>query len=129
MSAEPCDGCGTEEKTVLLYACSGGANVGEVADSVARHLMFEGRGIMFCLAGVGADEEDMIEKAKNADVNLILDGCDVDCAKKVFDNAGITNYEQIRVTDLGVEKSKGVRATDHEIGLVADRVRQKLATL
>ena len=44
--------CG-EGRQVLLYACSGGANVAEVADKAARELMFAGQGTMFCLAGLG----------------------------------------------------------------------------
>jgi len=33
--------CGGEDgKTVLIYACSGGVNVGEIADKAARELMF-----------------------------------------------------------------------------------------
>ncbi len=48
--------CGSDAgKVVLLYACSGGANVGEISDKAARELMFEGKGTMFCLAGLGGD--------------------------------------------------------------------------
>ena len=78
------DGCcgGAAKKTVLVYACSGGANVAEVADRAARELMFAGCGSMFCLAGLGAGIPDMIQTAQDADLNLVLDGCPVDCAKK-----------------------------------------------
>jgi len=49
-----CCGSGDKKRTVLLYACSGGANVAEIADRAARELMFAGCGTMFCLAGLGA---------------------------------------------------------------------------
>jgi uncharacterized metal-binding protein len=45
--------CCGPQTNVLLYACSGGANVAEVADRAARQLMSEGLGTMFCLAGLG----------------------------------------------------------------------------
>lgn len=118
---------GNEKRTVLLYACSGGANVGEIADRAARELMFEGHGTMFCLAGLGADIEGMVQTARDADLNLVIDGCPLDCAKKAFDRHGIANYTQIKVTDLGIEKTKGVRCTDEQVGQVVTVAREKLA--
>jgi len=119
--------CGEAKKTVLLYACSGGANVAEIADRAARELMFSGCGSMFCLAGIGAGIPGMVQTAKDADVNVVIDGCPVDCAKKIFDKAGVTNYQYIRVTDLGIEKVKGVRATDEQVAAVVAKVREVLA--
>lgn len=120
--------CGNDKKkTVLIYACSGGANVAEISDKAARQLMFEGRGSMFCLAGLGAGIQGMIQTAKDADVNLVIDGCPMDCAKKVFEKAGITNYTYLKVTDLGIEKSKGIRCTDEQVAKVVAQAREILA--
>ena len=122
-------GCcgGGPKKTVLLYACSGGANVAEIADRAARELMFSGCGSMFCLAGLGAGIQGMVQTARDADLNLVLDGCPMECAKKVFDNAGLTNYVQVRVTDLGIEKQKGVRATDEQVAQAMEAARAAIA--
>ncbi len=114
-------------RNVLLYACSGGANVAEISDRAARELMFSGCGTMFCLAGLGAGIQGMLQTAKDADLNIIIDGCPVGCARKVFDNAGITNYRQIRVTDLGIEKAKGVRSTDEQVSQVVVLAREAIA--
>ncbi|MFO7898865.1 MAG: putative zinc-binding protein [Planctomycetota bacterium] len=122
--AEQADG---EKKDVLIYACSGGANVGEVADRTGRALMAEGRGTMWCLAGLGGSVGPILDRAKKADVNLVLDGCPVDCAKKIFENAGITNFRQIKVTDLGIEKAKGVPVTDEQVAKAVARAREALA--
>jgi uncharacterized metal-binding protein len=118
---------GTESKNVLLYACSGGANVAEISDRVARELMFDGCGKMFCLAGLGAEIQGMVQTAKDADMNIVIDGCPMDCAKKIFDKVGVTNYKQIRVTDLGIEKVKGIRCTDEQVQKVADAARRAVA--
>ncbi len=118
---------GGKKKTVLLYACSGGANVAEVSDRAARELMFAGKGQMFCLAGLGAGIPDMIQKAKDADLNVVIDGCPMDCAKKIFDKCGVTNYVQIKVTDLGIEKAKGVRCNHEQVEWVIARANQVLA--
>ena len=124
VSSSCCEG---KKKTVLLYACSGGANVAEVADKVCRELMFAGEGTMFCLAGIGAGIQGMVQTAKDADVNLVIDGCPMDCAKKVFDQAGIKNYKYIKVTDLGIEKVKGVRCTQEQVDKVMAKAREALA--
>ena len=120
--------CGSDKKkTVLFYACSGGANVAEIADKAARELMFSGQGTMFCLAGLGAGIPGMIQTAKDADVNLVIDGCPMDCAKKVFEKAGVTNYRYVKVTDLGIEKVKGVRCTDDQVAKVVSKAKEVLA--
>ena len=119
--------CCASKKTVLLYACSGGANVAEIADRAARLLMFENAGSMFCLAGIGAGIQGMVQKAKDADLNLVLEGCTVECAKKIFDNAGLTNYVQVKVTDLGIEKVKGVRATEEQVAAAVAKAKEVLA--
>jgi len=126
-SSESC--CGGQKKTVLIYACSGGANVAEIADKAARQLTFDGAGSMFCLAGVGAGIQGMVQTARDADVNLIIDGCPVECGKKVFDKAGLINYVHVKVTDLGIEKVKLVRATDEQVDKVAAKAKDVLAAL
>ncbi|HAK95993.1 MAG TPA: zinc-binding protein [Planctomycetes bacterium] len=122
------DKCSCGEKTVLFYACSGGANVAEIADKAARRLMFEGKGAMFCLAGIAAGIQGMIRQAKDAGVNLVIDGCSMDCAKKIFDAAGIANYRYVRVTDLGIEKVKGVHCTDEQVERVVAKAYEALGT-
>lgn len=120
--------CGCDKKkTVLIYACSGGANVAEISDRAARQLMFEGKGSMFCLAGLGAGIPGMIQAAKDADVNLVIDGCPMDCAKKVFEKAGVANFKYLKVTDLGIEKVKGVRCTEEQVQTVVAMAKQILA--
>jgi uncharacterized metal-binding protein len=125
MAEESC--CSGNGRTVLFYACSGGANVAEIADRACRELMFEGEGTMFCLAGLGADIQGMIQTARDADLNLVVDGCPMDCAKKIFDKAGVTNYRQVKVTDLCIEKVKGVRATPEQVERTIGAVREVLA--
>lgn len=120
--------CSGNKKVVLVYACSGGANVAEVADRAARDLSFAGTGSMFCLAGVGAGIPGMVQTARDADVNLVIDGCPMDCGKKVFEKAGLTNFVQIKVTDLGIQKVKVTRATDEQVAAVVAKARDVLAS-
>ena len=124
--SECCNDC-KGGKYVLFYACSGGANVGEIADKAARELTLAGDGGMFCLAGLGAGIQGMVQTAKDADLNVVIDGCDVNCAKAVFDNCGVENYVQVKVTDLGIEKAKGVRCTQEQVDAVVARAREAVA--
>lgn len=124
-----CTCSGTKsDKNVLIYACSGAANVGEIADRVARRLMKEGAGGMFCLVGVGAQLPNMVETARKADLNLVLDGCSVDCSRKIFQNANLTNVKVLRLTDLGIAKAKGVPVTDEQVEMVYQEAKKVLAT-
>jgi len=119
--------CGNNnKKTVLVYACSGGANVAEIADRAARELMFAGEGTMWCLAGLGADIQGMVQTARDADVNLVIDGCPMECAKKIFDRHGVP-YSYLKVTDLGIEKVKGVRCAPEQVEKVLAKAREMLA--
>ena len=89
----------------LLYACSGGSNLGLLTDSVGRKMMNNGVGKMTCLAGIGGGLEAFIESAKTAGKNIVLDGCAMSCGKKIFEKAGLP-FVQFIITDFGAEKGK-----------------------
>ncbi len=127
MSNQPGCSCGTSQKKVLLYACSGAANVAEIADHAARQLTAEKLGSMFCLAGLGAEIPNMVQTARDADLNLVLDGCPTDCARKIFEKLKLTNLKVVRVTDHGIEKAKGVKINDEQVRKIVALAKQVLA--
>ena len=45
--------CCATETPIMILACSGGSNVGQLTNQVAVELTKEGWGKMFCLAGIG----------------------------------------------------------------------------
>jgi len=92
-------------KTILLWPCSGGADVAEIADRAARKLSKEGFGAMSCLAGIGAGISGFIESAKGADENITIDGCPIACARKNLEKIGLTPKSFV-VTEMGFEKFK-----------------------
>ena len=97
------DCCKTETK--LIYACSGAADVGEIADRVARRLRTDGVAPMSCLAGVGAGLSGYVQSAKGVDINITIDGCQVACAKKTLEKIGVTPTSYI-LTDMGLVKGE-----------------------
>ncbi|RPJ71311.1 MAG: zinc-binding protein [Alphaproteobacteria bacterium] len=95
--------CGSGEYIVI--ACSGACDLGQVTDLVARKLRDNKIRKMNCLAAVAADVKATIEMFKEADL-LLIDGCSVDCGKKILAKAGITNFNYMRMTDLGYVKGQ-----------------------
>ena len=89
----------------LVMACSGASDIGQMTDLVARRLRDENQRAMKCLAMVAADNLPLIDSLKLANV-LVIDGCPVDCGKKIMEKAGLSNYNYIRLTDWGYQKGK-----------------------
>ncbi len=98
-------GCLCSSAEYVVIACSGACDLGEVTDLIARKLRDNKIRKMNCLAAVGAGIKPTIDMFKEANL-LLLDGCTIDCGKKILDNAGITNYKYLRMTDLGYVKGK-----------------------
>lgn len=117
--------CTCKGGVTLIFPCSGAADVGEISDRAARSMTVKGHGKMFCLAGIGGNISGMIASARGADRVLVIDGCEVDCAKKTLEERGIHDYIHFRVTDLGMEKSKSL-ATQERIDSVAQKGKELL---
>lgn len=116
--------CGCNCETKLLYACSGMANTGMLADQVWRKLVSGGNGSGTCLAAVGADISGYVQSARNAARNIVLDGCRVGCGARIFEKAGIP-CEQYVMTDFDVEKGK-TPITGELIEEVAGRIEKHI---
>jgi len=103
----------------LIFACSGAADVGEIADRAARELGKNGIGRMFCLAGVGGRVAGIMEKTGEASEILAIDGCELDCAKKSLEQAGFSRFKHVRVTDLGMAKGQTPATEENILKVVA----------
>jgi uncharacterized metal-binding protein len=105
--------CGCSSgKNRLVYACSGAANTGYLADHVARRLSLQGQAKMTCLAGLGADLEGYLRSASSVEMNLVLDGCPTACGRKTFERHQLPCASVI-LTDFGVEK--GITVIDEAV--------------
>lgn len=91
--------------TVLLYSCSGAADVGCIADKVTRILSKEKIGKMTCLAGVGARLSGFIASAEGAARNIVIDGCPVACAQKGLQSIGV-QPESYNLANYGLKKGE-----------------------
>lgn len=105
--AEPAKcGCSVPVAPKLVFACSGAADVGQIADLAARRLSAEGVGKMFCLAGIGGRVDGIMATTATAAAILAIDGCPLDCVCKTLEAAGFPQFSHLRLGDLGMEKGK-----------------------
>ncbi len=119
MSEKANDACACATAPKLIFACSGAADVGAVADQAARRLTREGVGKMYCLAGIGGRVSGIIETTKAASAVLAIDGCPINCAEKCLKEAGFSDFQHIQLADLGMEKGKTPPSEEH-IAKVSD---------
>lgn len=109
----------------MIFSCSGAADLGELADRVARQLTKEKKGNMSCLASLATGSKGLVLSAEAAEVVLALDGCGLDCTKKCLEQAGVSTFRHVRLTDLGLKKG-ATPVTDETLHQVVEAVRPLL---
>jgi uncharacterized metal-binding protein len=112
--------CMCQEAGVLIFPCSGGSDVGDLSDRVARKMAKCGQAKMFCLAGIGAHIPGMIESAKAANKIIAIDGCQVLCSKKILEHAGFTPIS-FNLKDLGFVKGK-TQVNEENIDVASSKI-------
>ena len=114
--------CTCAGQNVLMFSCSGAADIAEIGDRAVRSLHKAGDARMFCLAGISGKVESIEANTRGADRLLVVDGCESDCAKKTMELGGYTEFLHLRVSDLGFEKGK-TPPTGERIDVVAEKLR------
>jgi uncharacterized metal-binding protein len=123
-SSEPTCACGT--KDVLLLACSGGSNVGQIANDAAKALDGYGQGSMYCAIGVGAQLPGFVKGAGKKPC-VAIDGCGTGCVLKILENVGVKPAVHVIVTELGIKKHGAFDHTNDDIAKVVGAVVDALA--
>ena len=121
------DRCLCQADKVLLFPCSGGSNCGQIANHVAVKLTREGMGNIYCLAGIGAHISGTVESARAVERVVAIDGCEVACAWKTLEHAGLIVTDWICVTAEGIEKNHDFKLASKDIARIARRTRERLS--
>ena len=121
------ESCCSSNNQIMILACSGGSNVGQLSNQAAVELTKEGFGTMFCLAGVGAHLGGFVQSAKDVPTLIAIDGCSVGCTKAILEHAQIPVKNHVIITDLGIEKNKDLNLKESEINEVKKAVKQVYA--
>ena len=119
--------CSSNNGNLMILACSGGSNVGQLSNQAAIDLTREGFGKMFCLAGIGARLSGFVQSAKDVDNIIAIDGCKVGCAKAVLEENGIESKNHLVLTDLDIEKNKNFDLDADHLDKVKTKIKQILA--
>lgn len=120
------EGCLCASADLLFLACAGGSNVGQISNQAAVELAKEGKGKLFCLAGIGAHLDTMIVAARERKL-VAIDGCPVQCAKKILDHASLPAALAVVVTDLGIEKSPKLEVDPADCERVVEKIKEGLS--
>ncbi|MCF8127296.1 MAG: putative zinc-binding protein [Deltaproteobacteria bacterium] len=116
--------CCTQGGNVMILACSGGSNVGQLSNQAAVELTQEGYGKMFCLAGVGGHLSGFVQSAKDTPEMVAIDGCSLGCAKAILEHAEVPLKHYLVLTDLGIEKNKDFKLRKEDIEKVKTAVKE-----
>ena len=107
--------CQCSGQELMIFSCSGGCNVGQLANAAAFRLATGGTGKMACLAAVSAGMPGPVTGAKQAKMVLAVDGCPVKCAAKTLEKVGIKPTHQVLITDLGLKKVDDLRHSPEDV--------------
>lgn len=118
------ENCCTGGGEVMILACSGGSNVGQLSNQAAVELTGEGFGKMFCLAGIGGKLSGFVRSAKDVPQMIVIDGCQVGCARAIMAQAGVPLRGHLVLTELGIEKNKNLVPVRADIEQAKAAVRQ-----
>ncbi len=106
---------------ILVAACSGRSNVGQIANQVMVEVDKAGAAKSFCISGVGAGLSGFVESAKTGRV-IMIDGCPMQCGKKVLEKYQVEPFRYFVVTELGIKKEDTVGDLHDGVQAVVDQV-------
>lgn len=118
--------CSCESGNVGIFPCTGAANVGQLSNKAALYLSRHGAGTMMCTAGIGAHQQGITRSAQGCDRIIVIDGCQLACAKDSLEHAGIQVHKHIVLTELGVKKSKNPDMDPAEVKDILEQVKALL---
>jgi len=118
------ENCSASNGDIMILACSGASNVGQLSNRAAVELTQEGFGKMFCLVGIGGGLSGFVQSAKDTPGMIAIDGCDVGCAKATLERAGVPLKDYLVLTSLGIEKNKDFDLKHLEVRRVKDEIKK-----
>jgi uncharacterized metal-binding protein len=115
-----------KKPSIVVYACSGCSDAGEIADHIARQLTREGAAQMSCLAGIGGRVKSLVSKAEKAEHILVVDGCPLSCAAHTLKLAGFQKFDHLELHKIGIRKGS-CPVTEERIASGVEAARKILA--
>lgn len=115
MAETPKCSCGSNEKTRIIFPCAGQANTGQLTNLAAIQLTEEGYGNIACVALLATGAENLVKNAKAVQEVVVLDGCPMQCAKKIAEMQKIAIGQHLITTELGIVKGRSKNYTQDDV--------------
>jgi uncharacterized metal-binding protein len=114
-----------------LFVCFGGmSNVGTLtglAGLEAVRRANSGQAGIFCLGGLPTGAPSVLEKTRAVERILTVDGCQLNCARKIVEDAGFTPTQTITlVQDCGLKKGPPTAYSQADVETVVDAILNAL---
>lgn len=110
-----------------LFVCFGGmSNVGTLtglAGLEATRRAEPGEAGIFCLGGLPTEAKTVLDKTRAAERIITVDGCPLNCSRKIVEQAGFTPSRTINlVEDCGIKKGAPADYTDADVQVAVEAI-------
>ena len=112
-----------------LFVCFGclsnvGALTGLAGLEVVKEVGLQQANI-FCLGGLATESKMVLDKTRAAERIITVDGCPLNCARKIVERAGFTPDRIINlVQDCGLQKGPPLQYGDEELQVAIKAIRE-----
>ena len=112
---------------VLVYACSGASNLGQLANEIALRLDRLGLAELVCATEVGALGGESRTPGSSSRPVLAISGCTTGCCAAMLNRHGIEVSCSVILAERGVAKAKHVLVDGDETERVFGQVLAEIA--
>jgi uncharacterized metal-binding protein len=77
---------------------------------------------MSCLAGVGGRVKSILNTVQKSPALVMIDGCPLECGANSLRLAGITEFEHVKLHELGVRKQDAAAVSETSVVRLAEAV-------
>jgi uncharacterized metal-binding protein len=114
-----------------LFVCFGGmSNVGTLtglAGLEAVRRAAPGEAGIFCLGGLPTEAKTVMDKTRAAQRIITVDGCPLNCSRKIVEQAGFAPSRVITlVDDCGIKKGAPTDYTDEDLQMAVEAILQAI---
>jgi len=114
-----------------LFVCFGAmSNVGTLTGLAALEVVRSsepGQAGIFCLGGLPTEAPTVLDKARRVERIVTVDGCPLNCARKVVEQAGFHPAQSVNlVQDCGIAKRSGIEFAPEELQKAVEAIRAAL---
>lgn len=111
----------TAKNKILLLACAGASNIGQLTLLAVQELVLEGRG-EWVDGTPGKDFQDISKRTAAGQVFIVVDGCEQHCGRKRVQSINCAPEFHLSLADLGIDQNDCASILRQELQLVKDAI-------